>query len=67
MKNSLLNKTIFHTQKYKLNEKKYGLLEKINAPFLPIEYSIGGALGGLLLGMAKGDEGPIGRITFEFF
>ena len=40
MKNSLLNKTIFHTQKYTLNENKFGLLEKINAPLLPIEQTI---------------------------
>ena len=40
MKNSLLNKTIFLTQKYTLNENKFGLLEKINAPLLPIEQTI---------------------------
>jgi hypothetical protein len=40
MKNTLLNKTIFHTQKYTLNESKFGLLEKINAPLLPIEKTI---------------------------
>ena len=40
MKNSLLNKTIFHTQKYTLNENKFGLLEKINAPLLLIEKTL---------------------------
>ena len=36
MKNTLLNKNICHTQKFGLNENKYGLLTKINSPFLPI-------------------------------
>ena len=36
MKNTLLNKNIYHTQKFGLSENKYGLLSKINALFLPI-------------------------------
>ena len=51
MKNTLLNKNIYHTQKYGFNEDKYGLLMKINAPFLPIEGSIVGGIGGLLIGI----------------
>ena len=47
MKNSLLNKNIYHTQKYALNKNKYGLFSKINALLLPIESSIVGGLFGL--------------------
>ena len=63
MKNSLLNKTIFHTQKYTLNENKYGLLEKINAPLLPIEETISESIRGILLGAILGTIwGPFGII-----
>ena len=63
MKNSLLNKTIFHTQKYTLNENKYGLLEKINAPLLPIEQTISESIRGILLGAILGTIwGPFGII-----
>ena len=50
MKNTLLNKNIYHTQKYGLNENKYGLLAKINAPFLPIEGSVVCGITGMCLG-----------------
>ena len=50
MKNTLLNKNIYHTQKYGLNENKYGLLSKINAPFLPIEGSVVCGITGMCLG-----------------
>ena len=62
MKNTLLNKEIFHTQKYELNmeENKYGIIAKINAPLIPIEYSIIGAVGGLFKGLSENIfEGPI--------
>ena len=63
MKNSLLNKTIFLTQKYTLNENKYGLLEKINAPLLPIEETISESIRGILLGAILGTIwGPFGII-----
>ena len=63
MKNSLLNKTIFHTQKYTLNENKFGLLEKINAPLLPIEETISESIRGILLGAILGTIwGPFGII-----
>ncbi len=54
MKNSLLNKTIFHTQKYTLNENKFGLLEKINAPLLPIEKTLAESYDCLMLGAICG-------------
>ena len=54
MKNSLLNKTIFHTQKYTLNENKFGLLEKINAPLLPIEKTLAESYNCLMLGAICG-------------
>ena len=63
MKNSLLNKTIFHTQKYTLNENKFGFLEKINAPLLPIEETISESIRGILLGAILGTIwGPFGII-----
>ena len=68
MKNSLLNKTIFHFQKYTLNENKYGLLEKINAPLLPIEKSISESLPRLIVGGFIGYIfGPIGAATLGLF
>ena len=46
MKNTLLNKNIYQTQKYSLNKNKYGFFMKINALLLPIESSlVGGFLG----------------------
>ena len=59
MKNTLLNKTIFHTQKYELNKEgnEYGLIAKINAPLIPIEYSIIGTIGGFLDGLDKDIHG----------
>ena len=59
MKNTLLNKTIFHTQKYELNqdENNFGIISKLNIPLLPVEYTILGTACGLLTGLYCGLEG----------
>ena len=68
MKNTLLNKTIFHSQKYTLNENKYGLLERINAPLLPIEKSISDSLPRLIVGGFIGYIfGPFGAAGLGLF
>ena len=64
MKNSLLNKTIFHSQIYTLNENKYGLFEKINAPLLPIEKTISESFNSILLGaICSCIFGPFGSLV----
>ena len=61
MKNTLLDKNIYHTQKYELNKNKYGLFMKINAPFLPIETTFTCGLAGLgVLGNAP----SLGELMF---
>ena len=68
MKNSLLNKNIYHTQKYSLNKNKYGLFMKVNALFLPVESSIVCGLFGLGVSATASNLGelffglPIGLI-----
>ena len=63
MKNSLLNKTIFHSQIYTLNENKFGLIEKINAPLLPIEKTISESIRGIVLGaLLSTIWGPFGVV-----
>ena len=65
MKNTLLNKEIFHTQKYELNmeENKYGIIAKINAPLIPIEFSTIGTICCFLDGLDKDIRGgPIGSL-----
>ena len=61
MKNTLLDKNIYHTQKYELNKNKYGLFMKINAPFLPIETTFTCGLAGLGV---LGNASSLGELMF---
>ena len=61
MKNTLLDKNIYHTQKYELNKNKYGLFMKINAPFLPIETTFTCGLAGLGI---LGNASSLGELMF---
>ena len=59
MKNTLLDKNIYHKQKYILNENEYGLLMRLNAPFLPIESTILGPLMCLSFGFMDGPDSEL--------
>ena len=59
MKNTLLDKNIYNTQKYILNENEYGSLMRLNAPLLPIESTILGPLMCLSLGFRNGPDAKL--------